>query len=392
MTYVEPLTIDFLALDPLPIGVCVLRENMEVVFWNRCLEDWTGIRRDEIVGTALHRRFINLAEPLYMSRFNDVLAGGPPTVFSETLHPQLLPAKLPAGGKMIQNSMLTYLGCSGQEDLAMLVVQDVTALTRQVHDYRKVNRQVIEELRRREETQATLQRQQLELARSNADLEQFANVVSHDLQAPLRRLVGLVQLLCRRYGAKLDAKADELLTHVEEAATRMQSLVADLLEFSRAGTGELKLEWCDLAGIVDEILSDIEPMVAEKHARFYRAGLGRVWANRTQMRQLLQNLICNAITNCGAGPPEVTIGFEDHDTSWIISVSDNGIGIPPESRERIFKIFQRLHATGTSAGTGIGLSICKRIAERHGGEITVQSQPGAGSVFSFTLPKTAHEK
>ncbi|CAN5907295.1 hypothetical protein BH11MYX3_BH11MYX3_28760 [soil metagenome] len=226
-----------------------------------------------------------------------------------------------------------------------------------------------------------------ELARSNADLEQFAYVASHDLQEPLRMIASYNQLLARRYKGKLGEDADEFIGFTVEGATRMQRLINDLLAYSRVGTKTRELHEVDLEEVLAESIGNLGGAVADEHAEITHDPMPKLPGDHGQLVQLLQNLIGNAIKFHGEAAPKIHVGATRERGGWKITVRDNGIGIEPQYFERIFVIFQRLHARETYPGTGIGLAICKKIVERHGGKIWVESAPGDGSTISFTLPR-----
>jgi PAS domain S-box-containing protein len=225
-----------------------------------------------------------------------------------------------------------------------------------------------------------------ELARSNRDLEQFAYVASHDLQEPLRAVAGFVGLLRQRYQGKLDEKADSYISSAVAGVTRMQTLIGDLLSYSRVGTKGKALEPTDIGKSLKDALTDLHASIEESGAVIGVDPLPTVQADAIQLTQLYQNLIANAIKFRSDRPPEIHVGARREQDAWLFWVRDNGIGIEPQYTERIFMIFQRLHTRNQYPGTGIGLAICKRIVERHGGSIRVESQPGQGSTFYFTLP------
>ena len=225
-----------------------------------------------------------------------------------------------------------------------------------------------------------------ELARSNADLQQFAYVASHDLQEPLRMVASYTQLLARRYKGRLDDDADEFIGFAVDGATRMQHLIQDLLAYSRVGTRGKEFVATDTNVLVDRVVVDLAARIEETGAVVTRGDLPTVVVDAVQLGQVFQNLIVNAIKFHGAQPPRVRIDARTDGEYYLFSVADNGIGIEPQYLNRIFVIFQRLHGQGEYPGTGIGLAICKKIVERHGGRIWVESQPGQGSTFNFTIP------
>ncbi len=238
---------------------------------------------------------------------------------------------------------------------------------------------------RRQAEQALEQRTQ-ELVRSNAELEQFAYVASHDLQEPLRAIVSYLQLIERRYKGSLDERADRYIGHAVDGARRMQVLINELLTYSRVGRRGEAFAPTDCEAVLERALANLRATIAESEAVVTHDPLPTVEGDPTQLVQLFQNLIGNAIKFRGTEPPRVHIGAERHDGEWRFTVRDNGIGIAPEYHERVFVIFQRLHGRDEYAGTGIGLAICKKIVERHGGRIGIESAPGEGTTFWFTIP------
>ncbi|WPB76267.1 ATP-binding protein [Archangium violaceum] len=240
-----------------------------------------------------------------------------------------------------------------------------------------------------EKTQTELAQRAQELTRSNADLEQFAYVASHDLQEPLRMVASYVQLLSRRYKGKLDADADEFIRYAVDGATRMQALINDLLAYSRVGTRGKELVTMPLERGMERALSHLRLALRESGAEVKVEPLPWVNGDETQLAQLLQNLVGNAVKFRGERPPRIRVSAQQEGDTVMVAVEDNGIGIEPQYYERIFAIFQRLHGKEEYPGTGIGLSICKKIVERHGGRIWVESTPGQGSTFRFTLGAAA---
>ena len=238
----------------------------------------------------------------------------------------------------------------------------------------------------RKRAQEKLARQADELARSNAELQEFAYVASHDLQEPLRVISGFVQLLSDRYGDQLDDTAEEFIGYVVDGTERMKVLINDLLEYSRVGTQGRPLEPVESASALEHAMSNLRVAISEAEARVTHDRLPRVQGDVNQLSQLFQNLISNAMKFRSEERPEIHISSVQVGESWVMSVSDNGIGIDPQHEDRIFGMFKRLHGRGEYPGTGIGLAICSKIVERHMGKIWVESELGNGATFSFTLP------
>ncbi|MGD0919605.1 MAG: ATP-binding protein [Thermodesulfobacteriota bacterium] len=252
-------------------------------------------------------------------------------------------------------------------------------------------RGIVRDVTERKRAEEALKEKTEELARSNRDLEQFAYVASHDLQEPLRMVTSYVQLLARRYKGKLDSDADEFIGFAVDGATHMWKLINDLLTYSRVGMGGKELEPTDCETILNQSLNNLKVAIEEKGAVVTHDPLPTVMAESPQLGQLFQNLIGNAVKFRGNEPPRIHVSASRNGNGWTFSVRDNGIGIAPEYTERIFIIFQRLHNRKEYPGTGIGLAICKKIVERHGGRIWVESEVGKGATFYFTLPASKGE-
>lgn len=267
--------------------------------------------------------------------------------------------------------------------IALVVGALIVLLTRRLM---RANRELEAEMSERDRAETDLAQRTTELARSNAELQQFAYVASHDLQEPLRMVASYTQLLERRYKGKLDADADEFIHYAVDGAHRMQRLIRDLLEYSRVGAGNKPFELTDCKIILERVIKNLETAIQESGGRVTYDTLPSVEADATQLTQLFQNLIGNAVKFRGTDAPAVHVSAKREGTAWVFSVRDNGIGIAPEQSERIFSIFQCLHDRTEYPGTGIGLAICKRIVEYHGGNIWVESKPDQGSTFFFTIP------
>jgi PAS domain S-box-containing protein len=246
---------------------------------------------------------------------------------------------------------------------------------------------LVRDITERKRAQAALQQTTEDLERSNRDLEQFAYVASHDLQEPLRAVGGYVKLLQLRFAEKLDSAALRYIAGAFEGATRMERLITDLLAFSRVGTRGGNFVLADLDAVLDQALRNLQAGIESARATITHDPLPVLSVDGTQMMQLFQNLIGNALKFHSEAPPPIHIGAQRQEGRWVFSVRDNGIGIEPQYYERIFQIFQRLHTRKVYSGTGIGLAICKKIVERHGGTIWVESEPGQGSTFYFAIPE-----
>lgn len=266
----------------------------------------------------------------------------------------------------------------------------ITALRNEdgsLYGFAKITRDLTERKQAEEKLNYTL----ADLERSNRELEQFAYVASHDLQEPLRMVSSYTQLLAQRYEGELDEKAKKYIDYATDGAIRMQRLINDLLAYSRVGTRGKPPESTDSHAVLGEAIRNLAASIEDNHAIITNDDLPTVHADASQLAQVFQNLIANAIKFRSKKHPRIHVAARDQGGEWIFSVKDNGIGIEQQYADRVFVIFQRLHTREEYPGTGIGLALCKRIVERHGGRIWFESKPGKGSTFSFTIPKMGRE-
>ena len=269
---------------------------------------------------------------------------------------------------------------------------------KRAQEIQESNRRLEEEVQEREKQQAVINRMNSdleqkvldrtsELKQSNEELERFAFIASHDLQEPLRMVASFLQLLKKRYHDELDETANQYINFAVDGADRMKKLISDLLEYSRVGVSNEDFTRVDLNLVMNDVTSLFQNSISSLGAKVEISPLPVVMGRRQQLLQLFQNLVSNALKYHGRETPQITIGCTGKGNFWEIFVKDNGIGIDPKFFEKIFIIFQRLHNKSEYSGTGIGLAICKRIVERHGGIIRVESEPGKGSTFFFTIHK-----
>ncbi|QFU83032.1 PAS domain S-box protein [Natronorubrum aibiense] len=334
-------------VDHFPNGaVALFDDDLRYTLVGGEMLDERNISRSELIGTCIYDRYpddiVDDVEP----KFRAALAGEEHT-FEFTYE-----------GRDLLTYTLPVRNDDGDVFAGMLMVQDITK--------RKEYRRRLEE--------------------SNERLEQFAYAASHDLQEPLRMVSSYLQLIEGRYGDELDADGQEFLEFAVDGAERMRDMIDGLLEFSRIETQGEPFAPVELDDVLADVRRDLGVQIDEHDAKITAESLPRVEGDGNQLRQVFQNLLSNAIEYAGDSPPRIDVSTHRASTEWVISVSDNGIGIEPEDTDRIFEIFQRLHAVDEGTGSGIGLALCERIVERHGGEIWVDSEPGDGSTFSFTLP------
>ena len=329
-----------------------------VVDTNQAALDLFGFTRQEAFGSKVGDRY---ADPADRGRFGEEIARTGSIMDFEV--------KMLKRDGTVMDCLLT---ASIQPDLDGTGVRRIQGVVRDITEHKLA--------------EDALRQYAEDLARSNSDLQQFAYVASHDLQEPLRMVSSYTQLLASRYKDRLDADADEFIGYAVDGATRMQTLINDLLAYSRLGTPEESFEAVDCNGLLDQVVADLRPNIEESGAEISYANLPTLKADRSQLAQVFQNLIGNAIKFRGEEPPRIQVYADELGAEWLLSVSDNGIGMEPEYADRIFVIFQRLVTRDQYPGTGIGLAICKKIVENHGGRIWFESQPGKGTTFFFLMP------
>ncbi len=344
---------------------------------NIAAEKLIGYKKEELIGKSFLK--LNLLPAHQLPKAAALLAKnamGKPTGPDEfTLNRK--------DGTQVTVEISTFPVNVHDEALVLGIARDITERKRAEEELQKARDEL--ELRVEERT-AELKKTMTELSRSNAELQEFAYVASHDLQEPLRMVTSYVQLLGRRYQGKLDADANDFIGYAVDGVSRMQNLINGLLAYSRVATRGKVFEPADCAAALDQALANLGAAIEESGAVISHDPLPTVMSDSTQLVQLFQNLVGNAIKFHGDEPPRVHVSAEQKGGEWVFSIRDNGIGIDPEYAERIFGVFQRLHSREEYPGTGIGLAICRRIVERHGGRIWVESQNGTGSTFYFTMP------
>lgn len=347
--------------DTANAGIITADGDGNVLYMNPAAGEIFGVDILAMPGKSLTALMPERYREAHIAGLQRVRSGGPTHVIGGTVEL----AGLHAGGGEFPIEVLLSAWSSEGETFFTAFIRDIT---------------------RRKQSEAELEQKTRELERSNADLEQFAYVASHDLQEPLRMVASYVQLLARRYRGRLDPDADEFIAFAVDGATRMQSLIQDLLAYARLGRSGKQPIPAHVGQCAHAATGRLQEAIVESGARITVDAECEVMAIPSQLAQVLQNLIANALKFRRADAPEIRIGAEREGANWHVHVADNGIGIDPQHRERVFAIFQRLHTRREYPGTGIGLAICRKIIEDGGGRIWVESEPGIGSVFHFTLP------
>ena len=360
-------------LDAVPHIVCVLNADGESELLNRTWFEYTGLTESASSSRGWHAPF----PPEDLARLLSALTHNHHRDGNFSLECRILGRNGQLHWHLLRAD--TRVGSDGKVTGWLITATDV-------HDLKMTEFENAQLLERERGTVRALEDKKTALERSNHDLEQFAYVASHDLQEPLRKVTTFMDLLTRRYASGLPEEAQKFVSFAVDGATRMYDLINGLLAYSRVDRGIERSE-VNPNEILEEVVTDLAHQIRECQATVTWEGLPEVKADETQLRQVFQNLIGNALKFRNSNPPLITISASGTPSEWIFSVKDNGIGIEPEYADRIFLIFQRLHPQGRYPGSGIGLSICKKIVERHNGRIWFDSEAGQGTTFHFSIAK-----
>jgi PAS domain S-box-containing protein len=355
-------------LDSIPLGICVLQSTYKVVFWNRCLEDWTGVGRDRIEGQSIGDFFPHLSQSRYTSRIDPIFTGGPPAIFSSQLHQHLIPAPIANGRNRIQHTTVTAIpALEGSGFYAMLSLQDVTDMTFRVQEYRLMRDRAIAKAEDRE----LMMRQ----------LDNFVSHVTHDLKAPLRGISNVAEWIKTDLSETIDPATQKNLELMQLQVVRMQNLIDGLLDYAKSSDLSIGTETFKVEQLITEIVDSLT--IPSSFILDLPTELPPITTNRILLSQVLTNLIGNAYKHHNRSAGKIRVTAEPQGKDWKFSVVDDGCGIAPENHERVFVIFHTL-SDSSKENTGIGLSIVKKIIEERGGEIALESQLGAGATFHFT--------
>ncbi|PLX74452.1 MAG: hypothetical protein C0615_09450 [Desulfuromonas sp.] len=382
----------FSILDHSPIGHFILDRELAVRYWNRCLEDWTGITRREIVGQNILERFPHLDDPKYRNRIEQVFSGGPPATFSSQLHKHFLPAPLPGGKKRIQQTVVTPLTIiDAGSDLALFSIQDVTSLTEAVNNHTKALQQLtieIEERKQEVERRKAAEESLREMDRMKND---FISSAAHELNNPLATLLNYVQLFKMSKGDLPEEKREAYLDKIIGNINNLSRIVNDLLDISRFEQGRgivLTRENRSPEKLIHELIDHLEPLIKTHN---FELQLDEASTNQTafdplRIRQVLENVINNAIKYSPTGTT-ITIASDWNDQGVTISVIDQGVGMNEKQLARVFDKFYRVDSSAAAvSGLGLGMNIVKQIVDQHDGHIEINSTPDAGTTVSIFLP------
>jgi PAS domain S-box-containing protein len=374
--------------------------ELRFVRFNRAGEALLGYRREDLIGKNDYDFFPKSEADFFTSRDREVLARGLVLDIPEE------PIHTRAGVRFLHTKKVPVMDEQGRPRYLLGISEDITErkaaeerlrraheelesrVAQRTTELQQLNATLQAEINERRTVEAALAAKAQGLARSNKELEQYAYVASHDLQEPLRMVTSYMQLIAERYRGQLDASADEFIGYALDGAERMKKLIDDLLTYSRVSTRRRDPVSTDSAVVLARTLDNLRLAIEESGAVVTHSRLPTLLADDTQLQQLFQNLIGNALKFRGAASPRIHVEATRRELEWQFSVADNGIGIDERHHDDIFMIFRRLHGREQYPGTGIGLALCKKIVEQQGGRIWVESEPGRGTTFFFAIPAT----
>jgi signal transduction histidine kinase/ActR/RegA family two-component response regulator len=381
----------FSLLEQLPLGVCVLQSDLVVVYWNGCLEEWTKIKRDDILGQPIDRFFEHFNQPRYLNRLRSIFSGGAPEIFSSQLHPHLIPSPIHHDGYRVQHTTVTAIPKpdDDSEYYALLSIQDVTDLTFRVREYRQMRDRAIEEAQERKRAQERAET-------ANRVKDEFLAIVSHELRTPLNPILGWSQLIAQ--GKLSETNLKKALEAIERNAKLQSQLIDDLLDVSRILRGKLNLIWgtIDLTLIINSALETIQLAAEAKSLAIHLnigESVGQVRGDPTRLQQVVWNLLTNAVKFTPEGG-RIDISLSAIDSQVRLEVKDTGKGISAEFLPYVFESFRQADASITRnfGGLGLGLAISRHLIELHGGKIWAESKgEGKGATFAFELPMLKSE-
>ena len=388
MNELEVAAQKFDVIDKAPVGMCVIREDYLVLFWNRCLEDWTGVLRSKIVGADLGIYFPHLKEPRYRSRIDTIFHGGPPTIFSSQLHKHTFPSLLKNSKLRVQQTTVTALpALDGNGFYALFAIEDVTELTRRIEDYRNMRDKA-------DKAKEDAERLAKKAEASDRIKSQFLANMSHEIRTPINSILGFADMLAETH---LDKEQNEFLASIRISTHSLLGLINDILDISKIEAGKLDVEKVefDLKKIIQEVTSITNAKVIEKGLELIvntDSIIGyKVIGDPGRLRQVLVNLAGNAVKFTDKGKISIISKIEDESETHIkirFAVEDEGMGIPEDKQDMIFSAFSQVDSSDIRryGGTGLGLTISNQLVRLMGGErIFLKSSPGRGSKFFFSL-------
>lgn len=383
----------FMLYDYVPIGICIVENTYTIKYWNLCLEGWTGINRETIIGKNLLEIFPHLEDPKFKVRFDLMFEGRPPMVFSPLLHSYIFPIKNQNGEYHAQSATLTSLPCQESDSSDVVIaIEDVSSLLNRVSKYRQAKNQALEELTKRKEAEEKIKIYAAQLEELNATKDKFFSIIAHDLINPISTQYKMIASIVEDFDSYSSEEVQTILEQLNNTSNNTYKLLENLLTWSRSQLNKIRCvkEFANLNQILKSSIRAVEINAHNKKIRLTNSVNDdfNIYADVNMINTVLRNLISNAIKFTVSGG-EVVISADEDDANSYVSVSDNGIGMPESITENLFRIDQSISTRGTNeeSGTGLGLILCKDFIEKNKGKISVESELGKGTIFTVTLPK-----
>ncbi len=375
----EFISQNFSFLDLVPVGVFILRKDYSVLFWNSCLERWTGVLRENILHQSVLDNFPILKQAKYASRIDSIFKGGPPVIFSSKFHEYLIPCPLGDGTFQTQQTMITSITDKDTNDIyALFTLQDLTDASKQISKFKTIKKELANK-------EVELNGMLNEVNRVNKELEQFAYVVSHDLRAPLRGITHLAEWIKEDLGDVMNESVEEHLVSLQERVSRMDKMIEGIFTYSKAISKNSEMKKVDLKLLLDEIVDEL--VVPSQFIIEYSEKLPIITSHRTKLKQVLSNLIGNSVKHHDKKNGHIIISVQENEEDFEFEIKDDGPGIAPMFHEKIFQLFNTMGDEPKKGSTGIGLAIVKKIITEFDGVISLDSEIGKGVSFKFTHRK-----
>ena len=368
---------NFSFLDFVPIGAFILRDDYSVIFWNSCVERWSGISKESILGTSILDHFPNLKKHQYSNRINAIFDGGPPAIFSSKLHKHLISCPIVDGGFQTHQTIVTAIQDKENDvTYALFTLQDLTDANKQISKFKAIKTKLANK-------ESELENTVLEVSNAYEELERFAYVVSHDLKAPLRGMHNLINWI--QEDLKGTSEASENLKLLQDQGDRMAGMIGAILNYSKETSGPLKMEKVDVQDLLNEIFDELT--IPFEFAIKFSTQLPVIISHRTKLKQVFSNLISNAVNYHDRPNGLIGIAANEKDKEYEFVVTDDGPGISPKYHKRIFEIFKTIETDSQKKSSGVGLAIVAKIVKDFKGTIDLESDIGKGASFKFTHPK-----
>lgn len=389
---------NFKLYDYLPIGICIIDSDYSIVYWNLCLEGWTGIKSNEIVGSNLLEKFPNLNDKTYTARFDLMFTGRPPMVFSSLLHKYLFPAKLSNGELQVQSATITSIPKPGADSyFAMIAIENVTNLSGRIASYRDMKNKAIEELNKRRLAEDKLKEHSAKLEQLNATKDKFFSIIAHDLINPISSQYKIIEHIVHEFQSYSKAELLEILEELWKSSKNTYRLLDELLTWSRSQLNKIvcNQDSHQLKKIIDTVYHPLQVSAVAKSITVRNLVDEDTWVyvDFNMMSTVVRNLLSNAIKFTDTNG-EITINAEKDGEYVFVHISDNGLGMSETVLNSLFRIDKAISQKGTNgeSGTGLGLILCKEFIEKNQGRIDVESHLGVGSTFTIQLIEGSNEK